>query len=91
MINASSLALLHAASISMRGVLVAVAVGRSKIGGQLILDPEEGTCERAGCFGFVINESEKDGDVVWAEWNGAFDEDEVGVCLVLDWKFTSDS
>ncbi|QRV86791.1 3' exoribonuclease family domain-containing protein [Ceratobasidium sp. AG-Ba] len=70
-VNAASLALLNAASIPMRGVLCAVAVGISETG-ELLLDPADGECPRAGCFSFYFSEVDApDGEIVWADWKGA--------------------
>jgi len=81
LINASSLALLHAASVPMRGTLCAVTVGKQKINEEdvLVLDPE-GEVEKKGCFAFLfgaaVGAKGLDGEVVWADWSGAFHEDE---------------
>jgi len=94
LINAASLALLHASSVPMRGVICAIAVGKLRGTGTIQLDPEPETsdCERIGCFAFLFTEG-LPGQVVWADWHGAFNEDEyvkvvdlarVGSQFVLD-------
>ncbi|KDQ14621.1 hypothetical protein BOTBODRAFT_32377 [Botryobasidium botryosum FD-172 SS1] len=96
LINASSLALLHAASIPMRATLCAVTVGKQKLTttatnthpgadshSVLVLDPE-GEVEERGCFAFLFGAAvgggggggALEGEVVWADWSGAFNEDE---------------
>ncbi|KAH7340142.1 ribosomal protein S5 domain 2-type protein [Rhizoctonia solani] len=76
-INATTLALLNAASIPMRGVVCAVAVGISKTG-DVVLDPaDDGEYVRAGCFAFFFSGAEApEGDIVWADWNGATTKEE---------------
>ncbi|CAE6434394.1 unnamed protein product [Rhizoctonia solani] len=76
-INAATLALLNAASIPMRGVVCAVAVGIAKTG-DAVLDPaDNGECVRAGCFAFFFSGTEApEGDVVWADWKGATSKEE---------------
>lgn len=76
-INTASLALLNAASIPMRGVVCAVAIGITQ-SGDLVLDPADGECVRAGCFAFFFSETEApEGEVVWADWQGATSKEEV--------------
>ncbi|KAG8704409.1 exosome non-catalytic core subunit rrp46 [Ceratobasidium sp. 394] len=75
-VNAASLALLNAASIPMRGVVCAVAVGVTEAGDP-VLDPADGECVRAGCFAFFFSEVDApEGEVVWADWKGATSKDE---------------
>lgn len=84
-INASSIALLNASSVPMSGVLCAVAVGHSRSDDRaergLVLDPEnvQETCSRAGCFAFVFGEGTygPDGELIWSDWSGAFESQEV--------------
>ena len=71
----------------MRGVLSAVAVGKSRTTGALVLDPAPETDEydRLGCFAFIFTEG-LDGQVVWADWHGgSFEEVEVIILRVIDW------
>ncbi|CAE7197205.1 unnamed protein product [Rhizoctonia solani] len=77
-INAATLALLNAASIPMKGVVCAVAVGVSKNGGDIVLDPvDDRECIRAGCFAFFFAGAEApEGEVVWADWKGATTKEE---------------
>lgn len=62
LVNATSAALINAASVPMRGVVCAVAVGRlgSDAEGGLVLDPEEaelGKLAGSGCFAFLFSSS----------------------------------
>ncbi|KAL5636220.1 hypothetical protein ACGC1H_004888 [Rhizoctonia solani] len=84
-INAATLALLNAASIQMRGVVCAVAVGISKNGGDVVLDPaDERECVRAGCFAFFFSGTEApEGEVVWADWKGATTKEEYASAVKL--------
>lgn len=61
----------------MRGVVCAVAIGITQ-SGDLVLDPADGECVRAGCFAFFFSETEApEGEVVWADWQGATSKEEV--------------
>ncbi|KZT04551.1 uncharacterized protein LAESUDRAFT_744336 [Laetiporus sulphureus 93-53] len=60
LINASSAALINAGSVSMKGVVCAVSVGRlpSASGTTLVLDPSESELSRlsgGGCFAFLFS------------------------------------
>ncbi|KAF7318481.1 Exosome component Rrp46 [Mycena chlorophos] len=67
-INAGSLALLNAGSVPMRGVVCAVAVGRSK-DGTMFLDPDEAdVLDASGCFAFMFERGEDDARCVWSSW-----------------------
>ncbi|ELU43768.1 3' exoribonuclease family domain-containing protein [Rhizoctonia solani AG-1 IA] len=79
-INAATLALLNAASVPMKGVVCAVAVGISKTG-DVVLDPaDDGECIRAGCFALFFSGAEApEGDIVWADWRGATSKEEASV------------
>ncbi|KAF9513752.1 hypothetical protein BS47DRAFT_1343748 [Hydnum rufescens UP504] len=76
LINVTSLALLHAASIPMRGVVCAVAVGKERITGNLVLDPDPLRMdqESIGCFGFLFSESNEP-QAVWTDWTGRFGQE----------------
>ena len=63
MINASTLALVNAGSVPMRGVVCAVSVGKKKDG--YVVDETEDTC---GCFAFMFTEGSS--SCVWASWRG---------------------
>jgi len=73
MINASSLAILNAASVPMRGVVLACAVGKLK-DGTLVIDPEESEdteMTEGGCFAYLF--ADDVGGVskavcVWSAW-----------------------
>lgn len=70
MINASSLALLNAGSIQMRGVVCAVSVG--SLSSRLILDPNEkefASLDTGGCFAFMFTSS--GAQVVWNNWQSS--------------------
>ncbi|KAG8746133.1 exosome non-catalytic core subunit rrp46 [Ceratobasidium sp. 414] len=83
-VNAASLALLNAASIPMRGVVCAIAVGITEAGDP-VLDPADGECVRAGCFAFFFSEVDApEGEVVWADWKGATSKDEVFVVFLFE-------
>ncbi|KAG6910399.1 hypothetical protein DXG01_010754 [Tephrocybe rancida] len=79
-VNASSLALLNAGSVPMRGVVCAVAVGRRKgDGGALVVDPDEGhgVLDAEGCFAFMFTRdgSDTQAQCVWTNWKqGSGDE-----------------
>jgi exosome complex component RRP46 len=80
MINSSSLALLNAASIPMRGVVCAVAVGHLP-GVGFVVDPSEDECAHinaGGCFAFMFAEGVGSGiESVWSSWqsrSGTFAE-----------------
>ncbi|KAF8638318.1 hypothetical protein AX17_002338 [Amanita inopinata Kibby_2008] len=69
LINASTLALINAGSIPMRGTVVAVSVGLSASTGQLIIDPDEEQqleLTAAGCFAFLF--ADDDIHCVWTSW-----------------------
>jgi exosome complex component RRP46 len=76
MINASTLALMKAGSIPMRGVVCAVSVGRLRSNSEsspiLVLDPSDDevpSLAGGGCFAFLFNASQKGGsEVVWSNW-----------------------
>jgi len=63
----------------MRGTLCAVIVGKQKNSDELVLDPE-GEVEKKGCFAFLfgaaVGAEGLNGEVVWADWAGTFQEDE---------------
>lgn len=80
MINASTLALLNAGSIPMRGVVCAVAIGRLP-GVGIVVDPSEEECadmDVGGCFAFIFAEGVgRCVESVWTSWrskSGIFDE-----------------
>ncbi|KAJ7162900.1 exosome component Rrp46 [Mycena filopes] len=86
MINASTLALLNAGSIPMKGVVCAVAVGRIK--SVLVVDPdeeEEGAVDASGCFAFSFGDGADDARCVWTNWKSArsFDERELAQAKLL--------
>ncbi|KAJ7101531.1 exosome component Rrp46 [Mycena belliarum] len=86
MINASTLALLNAGSIPMKGVVCAVAIGRIK--STLIVDPsedEEPFLDASGCFAFSFGNGANDARCVWTNWttSGSFDEAELTNCKRL--------
>ncbi|GLB37879.1 putative 3' exoribonuclease family, domain 1 [Lyophyllum shimeji] len=77
-VNASTLALLNAASVPMRGVVCAVAVGllhgaRGREEDGLVVDPDErdGPLDAEGCFAYMYTR-DAGGDVhakcVWTDW-----------------------
>ncbi|KAG6883109.1 hypothetical protein C0993_007777 [Termitomyces sp. T159_Od127] len=71
-VNASTLALLNAGSIPMRGVTCAVAVGRRKDTGTLVVDPDDGdgALDADGCFAFMFTRNGNDvqSRCVWTNW-----------------------
>ncbi|TDL25446.1 hypothetical protein BD410DRAFT_837619 [Rickenella mellea] len=72
LINASTLSLLNAASIPMRGAVCAVAIGRLRTTHTLILDPRENefdSLDGGGVFAFMFPGSDGDGEVVWSSWS----------------------
>jgi exosome complex component RRP46 len=87
MINASTMALMNAGSIPMRGVVWAVSVGRlrstTKSSPSLLLDPSDDeipSLEGGGCFAFLFGTGQKGGsEMVWSNWqsNAPFDEVEL--------------
>ncbi|KAJ7046434.1 exosome component Rrp46 [Mycena alexandri] len=86
MINASTVALLNAGSIPMKGVVCAAAVGRIK--SILVVDPgeeEEAVTEASGCFAFSFGDGLDDARCVWTNWKSArsFDEEELAQCKLL--------
>ena len=86
MINTSSLALLNASSIPMRGFVSAVAVGRLS-GGQLVVDPSEGeavSLEAGGTFAFIfadgVGRKNSNLECVWSSWksdSGRYGQNEI--------------
>ena len=88
-INASTLALLNAGSIPMQGVVCAVAVGRRRGDGVLIVDPDEKVeavgkvLDVHGCFAFMFSGKEYAGEresrrkCVWTNWRTAVKTGEV--------------
>ncbi|KAJ6452143.1 exosome component Rrp46 [Mycena vitilis] len=86
MINASTVALLNAGSISMKGVVCAIALGR--IGSVLLVDPteqEEIALDASGCFAFAFGNGIDDARCVWTNWKSSrsFDEAELTQCNAL--------
>ncbi|KAJ7166303.1 exosome component Rrp46 [Mycena crocata] len=86
MINASTLALLSAGSIPMKGVVCAVAIGRIK--STLVVDPsddEETALDASGCFAFSFADGVDDARCVWTNWKSSrsFDEAELAQCKAL--------
>ncbi|KAJ6584354.1 ribosomal protein S5 domain 2-type protein [Mycena capillaripes] len=86
MINASTVALLNAGSIPMKGVICAVAIGRIK--SALVVDPaeeEETFLDASGCFAFSFGNGIDDARCVWTNWKSsrAFDEAELAQCKLL--------
>ena len=85
MINASTLSLLNAGSVPMRGVVCAVAVGKSEADNtELLIDPhEDAKITQGGCFAFMITDGagvESNSTAVWTNWTsrqGTFDESEL--------------
>ncbi|KDQ23575.1 hypothetical protein PLEOSDRAFT_1048836 [Pleurotus ostreatus PC15] len=87
MINASTMALLNAGSIPMRGVVCAVAVAR--VDNAFFVDPSPEESAKvagsgSGCFAFMFGHSvgrtpnEADFTCVWSNWRGSSgDEDDV--------------
>ncbi|TEB32738.1 hypothetical protein FA13DRAFT_1731243 [Coprinellus micaceus] len=86
MINASTLALLNAGSVPMRGAVCAIAVGKAQ-GGELLVDPEEDRTDelvQGGCFAFMVADGARLGSnstSVWTNWRtlkgGTFNETEI--------------
>ena len=86
MINASTLALLNAGSVPMRGTVCAIAVGKVQ-GGELLVDPEEdrtGELVQGGCFAFMVADGagfDSNSTSVWTNWRtlkgGTFNEAEI--------------
>ncbi|KAJ6554980.1 exosome component Rrp46 [Mycena vulgaris] len=86
MINASTIALLNAGSIPMKGVICAVSIGR--INSTLVVDPSEDEAvalEASGCFAFSFGNGVDDARCVWTNWtsSGSFDEAELAKCKLL--------
>ncbi|KAJ7366244.1 exosome component Rrp46 [Mycena albidolilacea] len=86
MINASTIALVNAGSIPMKGVVCAVAIGRIK--SALIVDPsedEETALDASGCFAFAFGNGIDDARCVWTNWKSprSFDEVELARCTLL--------
>jgi hypothetical protein len=67
LVNASTLALLKAGSVPMRGTVSAASVGLS-LTGELIVDPSEDqlTMNASGCFAFLF--ADQDARCVWSSW-----------------------
>jgi exosome complex component RRP46 len=86
-INASTLALMNAGSIPMRGIVCAVSVGRFRSNSMhtstLILDPSDdelSSLQGIGCFAFLFGTGQKGGsEVVWSNWQSStsFSEEEL--------------
>uniref|UniRef100_A0A8H7Y606 Exoribonuclease phosphorolytic domain-containing protein n=1 Tax=Psilocybe cubensis TaxID=181762 RepID=A0A8H7Y606_PSICU len=85
MVNASSLALLKASSVPMKGVVAAVAVGQLS-SGALVLDPsdEAEVVKGGGVFAFMfadgIGLNDSNTDCLWTSWKstlGRYDEKEL--------------
>lgn len=86
MINASTLALLNAGSVPMRGVVCAIAVGKTEAG-ELLVDPEDNktaSLVQGGCFAFMIADGigiQSNSTSVWTNWRtlqgGTFTEADV--------------
>ncbi|KAF7357377.1 Exosome component Rrp46 [Mycena sanguinolenta] len=86
MINASTIALLNAGSIPMKGVVCAVAIGRIK--STLVVDPneeEEIALDASGCFAFAFGNGVDDARCVWTNWKSlqSFDQAELTQCKLL--------
>ncbi|KAJ7258769.1 ribosomal protein S5 domain 2-type protein [Mycena haematopus] len=86
MINASTIALLNAGSIPMKGVVCAVAIGRIK--SALIVDQdeeEERVLDASGCFAFAFGNGIDDARCVWTNWKSprSFDQAELTRCKLL--------
>ncbi|KAJ7914263.1 exosome component Rrp46 [Mycena leptocephala] len=86
MINASTIALLNAGSIPMKGVVCAIAIGRIK--SALVVDPseeEEGALDASGCFAFSFGNGIDDARCVWTNWRSlrSFEEAELTQCKLL--------
>jgi exosome complex component RRP46 len=87
MINASTLALMNAGSIPMRGVVCAVSIRRtgtnSSAGPTLVLDPSDDefpSLKGGGCFPFLLGAGQKGGsEVVWSNGKSTapFDEQDL--------------
>ncbi|KAF5310374.1 hypothetical protein D9611_012044 [Ephemerocybe angulata] len=82
MINSSTLALLNAGSVPMRGVVCAIAIGKTR-DGELLVDPEEARVAeliQGGCFAFMVADGaglESNSTTVWTNWRAlerTFDE-----------------
>ncbi|KAG5349561.1 hypothetical protein C0989_003115 [Termitomyces sp. Mn162] len=80
-VNASTLALLNAGSIPMRGVICAVAVGRRKDTGAMVVDPDQGDgiLDADGCFAFMFTRHDKDvqAGCVWTNWKQSTGDENV--------------
>ncbi|KAK7439526.1 hypothetical protein VKT23_017455 [Stygiomarasmius scandens] len=87
MVNASTLALLNASSIPMRGMLCAVSVGKSREG-SFVVDMDDAQSETAsafGCFSFLFSGTTGSA-CVWTNWRSiedGIDESELDVVKVL--------
>ncbi|KAF6745975.1 exosome component Rrp46 [Ephemerocybe angulata] len=81
-IQTLTLALLNAGSVPMRGVVCAIAIGKTR-DGELLVDPEEARVAeliQGGCFAFMVADGaglESNSTTVWTNWRaleGTFDE-----------------
>ncbi|KAJ7205196.1 exosome component Rrp46 [Mycena pura] len=86
MINASTLALLNAGSVPMKGVVCAVAVGRTN--STLLIDPGDDEAAKlgaSGCFAFLFGDGVDDARCVWTNWrtSESFDEPELQKAQLL--------
>ncbi|KAK7042217.1 exosome component Rrp46 [Favolaschia claudopus] len=86
MINASTIALLNAGSIPMKGVVCAVSIGRRN--SSLIVDPgdeELAALDASGCFAFAFGNGAEDARCVWTNWKSSvsFNEKELAECKRL--------
>ncbi|KIL67575.1 hypothetical protein M378DRAFT_52846, partial [Amanita muscaria Koide BX008] len=69
LVNASTLALINAGSVPMRGIVTAVSVGLSTSTRELIVDPDEDRLSdlvASGCFAFFF--ADGDTQCVWVDW-----------------------
>ncbi|KAG8963184.1 exosome non-catalytic core subunit rrp46 [Tulasnella sp. 419] len=96
-INATSLALLNAASVPLRGILCAAAVGKipqgmatRADGGPLALDPEEGEYEEGYVICAMLYGATETPEVIWVQSEGLHNEDEYTQALELAEKGAND-
>ena len=93
-INAASLALLNASSIPLCGVVCAIAIGRVRSTGELLVDPSEEELrflDGSGTFAFLVSgkkvedrESKGDAELVFSNWSAVpFEEEELGRVIEL--------
>lgn len=83
MINATTLALLNAGSIPMKGVICAVCIGKTS--DSYLVDPSDAelrTLETSGSFAFLFTDGTVNSAIcVWTNWRSAsttgFDESEI--------------